>query len=336
MEKQYQALEPDLKRIALMEQNIAEFHHFFESTPLEIVSYILRNQFKPYYFIRPPIWRIMLRSMLSKDRALPAFTSTGVVRSGTSSMSNYIMQHPAVLLPIAKELNANIPKLSFIKAQFPTMKEMEQVKAKYGTAMTGDCSPVMPSMTALHWLKTINPDMKIVVTLRNPAERTLSHWRWYKLISSRFDKDPLWHNMPEIEEALHMEMEDFYRGTCGFTTFSGTGGTGFIRHSCYLPFLKQLFNQVPKENVHFVVAEEFFREPGKITQGVYQFLGLPEYNPVEVKETNPSPKVDIPDGLREELADFFKPLNEELYDFLDRDLGWESTNSSQNMKKPTP
>ena len=332
VEEKYQKLEPDLKRIALMEQNIAEFHHFFESSILEIIGYVLRNQFKPYYFIRPPAWRIALRSIISKDRALPQFTSTGVVRSGTSSMSNYIMQHPAILLPIAKELNANIPKLSFIKAQFPTNREMEKVRAKYGAAMTGDCSPVMPSMTALHWLKTINPDMKIVVTLRNPAERTISHWRWYKLISSRFDKDPLWHNMPEIEAALQMEMEDFYRGTCGFTTFSGTGGTGFIRHSCYLPFLKQLFNQVPKEHVHFVVAEEFFRNPNEITKEVYRFLGLPEYEPVEVKETNPSPNVEVPDSLHQELADFFKPLNEELYEFLGRDLGWESVNASPKLK----
>lgn len=316
-------IKPDLKRIAQMEQNIKDFHQFFDSNAWQKLGMFVRNQFKPYYFIRPPVWRILLRGMISKDRALPAFTSTGVVRSGTSSMSNYIMQHPAVVLPIAKELNANVPFLNFIRAQFPTNREIEKAAEQYGTAMTGDCSPVMPSITAVHWLKKINPDMKVVVTLRDPTERALSHWRWYKLIASRFDHDPLWHNMPDIAESFAMEMEDFYRGSCGFTTFSGTGGSGFLRHSCYLPFLKQLYCQVPKERVHIVSAEAFFAKPERITREVYDFLGLPDYQPVPVEETNPSPKVAIPDGLREELGAFFRPLNEELYDFLDRDMSWD-------------
>lgn len=315
-------IEPDLKRIAMMQQNITDFHKIFESNNREKLGLFLRHQAKSYYFIWPPIWRILLRQMVSKDRALPAFTSTGVVRSGTSSMSNYIMQHPAILLPIAKELNANIPRLSFIRAQFPTNAEVEKVRKKFGVAMTGDCSPVMPSMTALFWLKPINPDMKIIVTLRDPVERTISHWRWYKLISSRFDKDPLWQNMPDVETVLRLEMEDFYRGTTGFTPFSGIGGTGFVRHSCYLPFLKQLYQQVPAENIHIVSAEEFFEKPNEITKGVYRFLGLPEYEPVEIIETNPSPKVPVSAELKQELATFFQPLNEELYQFLGRDMGW--------------
>lgn len=316
-------LTPDYRRIAQMEQNIRDFHRFFDSNGWQKLGLFLRNQVKPYYFIRPPVWRILLRGMLSRDRALPAFTSTGVVRSGTSSMSNYIMQHPAVVLPIAKELNANIPFLNFIRAQFPTNQQIETVRKRYGVAMTGDCSPVMPSITAVHWLRQINPDMKVVVTLRDPAERVFSHWRWYKLIASRFDHDALWHNMPDVETSLRMEMDDFYRGSCGFTTFSGTGGTGFLRHSCYLPFLKQLYRQVPAERIFIVVAEEFFADPSRIARDVYRFLGLPDYQPVPVEETNPSPKVVISDELKQEVRQFFRPLNQELYDFLDRDLGWD-------------
>lgn len=319
-----QLLTPDYKRIAQMEQNIRDFHRFFESNAWQKLGLFARNQVKPYYFIRPPIWRILLRGMLSKDRALPAFTSTGVVRSGTSSMSNYIMQHPAIVLPIAKELNANVPFLNFIRAQFPTNKAVEKARRQFGTAMTGDCSPVMPSITAVHWLKQINPDMKVVVTLRNPTDRVFSHWRWYKLIASRFDHDKLWDNMPDMETSLRMEMQDFYRGSCGFTTFSGTGGSGFLRHSCYLPFLRQLYQQVPAEKIHIVVAEEFFADPDGVTREVYRFLGLPDYQPVTMHETNPSPKVAIPQQLDADMRTFFRPLNEELYSFLDRDLGWDA------------
>ena len=316
-------LAPDHQRIAMMQRNIADIHAFFHADGKGKAKILLRHQFKKHYFILPPAWRIMLRMRSADQRMTPSFCSTGVIRSGTSSMSNYILQHPAVVMPLSKELGALSPRMKAVLAQFPKNSEAEKVRALYGSATTGDCTPILPGLTQLYWMKAVNPDMKYVITLRDPVERTLSHWRWHKMITRVFTDDPLWRCMPDMEQSLRMEMRGFSGGDVGFITFCGASSTGFVRQSCYLPFLQQLFAEVPSENVLIVQAEKLFREADDIAAGVYDFLGLPDYKPVHIEETNPSDPIQASDALREELQTFFRPLNEQLYEFLGRDFSWQ-------------
>lgn len=316
-------LKPDTQRIALMQQNIADIHAFFTSNNKGKAKILFKHQFKKHYFILPPAWRIMLRMRNADKRMIPAFTSTGVVRSGTSSMSNYLLQHPCVVMPLSKELGALSPRLNAIKAQFPTLKEQQHVEQKLGMAITGDCTPIVPGLTQLYWMKAVNPDMKYIITLRDPVERTLSHWRWHKMITKPFDQDPLWQEMPTMEQALRQEMEYFDSGTVGFITFCGASSTGFIQQSCYLPFLQQLYKEVPKDNIMIIQAEAFFKDQANTAKRVYEFLGLPAYDPVDIKETNPSDNIIVSDELRHELSCFFKPHNQRLYEFLKQDFNWQ-------------
>lgn len=316
-------LQADHQRIAMMKRNIADIHAFFKADKKGKTRILLRHQFKKHYFILPPAWRIMLRMGSADKRMLPDFCSTGVIRSGTSSMSNYILQHPCVVMPLSKELGALAPRLNAVRAQFPLQKEADEVRQRHGVAMTGDCTPILPGLSQLYWMKAVNPGMKYVITLRDPVERTLSHWRWHKMITRVYDDDPLWQYMPDMEKSLRLEMQGFADGDVGFVTFCGASSTGFVRQSCYLPFLQQLFREVPQENVLILQAEELFAKPDELVRGVYQFLGLPDYQPVHIEETNPSDAVDVSDELRDELRRFFRPHNERLYEFLGRDFGWQ-------------
>lgn len=316
-------LQPDHKRIARMQQNIADIHTFFSSDSKGKAKILFLHQFKKHYFILPPAWRILLRMGSANRRMVPAFTSTGVIRSGTSSMSNYILQHPCVVMPLSKELGALSPRLNAVKAQFPTLQEQQQVEQKYGIAITGDCTPIVPGLTQLYWMKAINPNMKYIITLRDPVERTLSHWRWHKMIIKPFGNDPLWAQMPDMEKTLRLEMEHFASGTVGFITFCGASSTGFIQQSCYLPFLQQLYREVPRENILIVQAEKFFQNRAATARRVYDFLGLPAYDPVDIEETNPSEDIVASAELRAELAAFFRPHNQRLYEFLGTDFGWQ-------------
>lgn len=318
-----QPLLPDPQRIALMQQNIADIHAFFAGNGREKAKLLFLHQFKKHYFILPPAWRILLRLGSADRRMTPAFTSTGVIRSGTSSMSNYLLQHPCVVMPLSKELGALSPRLNAVKAQFPTLKEQQQVAQQYGMAITGDCTPIVPGLTQLYWMKAINPQMKYIITLRDPVERTLSHWRWHQMIIRPFRNDPLWKEMPDMEQTLRLEMAQFANGTVGFITFCGASSTGFIQQSCYLPFLQQLYREVPRENILIIQAEEFFRKKAETAAEAYRFLGLPPCTPVDIEETNPSDPIEASPALKKELADFFRPHNERLYQFLGRDLGWQ-------------
>lgn len=312
----------DHQRIAMMEKNIADIHAWFNSDGGGKAKILFKHQFKKHYFILPPAYKILWRMRSADKRMIPEFSSTGVIRSGTSTLSNYILQHPCVAMPLSKELGALSPRLNAVKAQFPLIKEGEAIQQRLGYVTTGDCTPIMPGLTQLYWMKAVNPSMKYVITLRNPVERTLSHYRWHTMIADGFKDDPLWSQMPDGENILRDEMKGFAEGHLGYVSLAGAANTGFVRQSLYLPFLKKLFEEVPKENIHIIQAENLFSDAEQVIQGVYQFLGLPDYQPVAIQETNPSKPIAMSDKIKQELADFFRPHNEALYEFLDRDFNW--------------
>jgi len=316
-------IEPDLARIKMLESAVHDFHLFFATKGAWAKAKMLwRHQFRDFYFVVPPIWRVLLRTRNWQQRMIPAVTSTGAVRSGTSAMSNYILQHPAVVTPLSKELSAAVPKLSFARAQFPLEKEAEAVRAKYGVAITADCTPIAPAISWIYFGKALNPNMRVVLLLRNPVDRVISHWRWDTMISAMFRSDPVFQYLPGFSESMRIEMRDFARGGCGFHLSSGAGRSGYLRHSVYLPFIRVLFEQVGRDNVKIVNANAFFKEPIRYAREVYDFLGLPDYTPIEIKETNPSPPMDLDDSIRDELSAFFAPMNQELYEFIGQDFNW--------------
>lgn len=61
----------------------------------------------------------------------------------------------------------------------------------------------------------------------------------------------------------------------------------------------------------------------KTVKEVYRFLELPSVDPLVVDERNAGPPAVMPDRLRRELSEFFRPYNEALYELLGTDFGWE-------------
>lgn len=290
---------------------------------LQRLALSIRRHFLPYYFMAPPFWRILLRNAQSKKRAQPDFFSIGAVRSGTTLLSDYIMQHPNVVLPLAKEIAIKTsPTMSLIKAQLPTLKEMEASASTLGKAITGYCSPVVPSMLFPSLAPNLNASGKVIFIMRNPVYRTFSHWRWDQLFMERVGKDALWKNFPDFDELIDKELElSRYAATTGFT-IAGSGVGGYLQHSNYVGFTKLLLEQFSKEQVLFLNADEFFSDAITTSRRVYQFLDLPDYKPAAMTVRNAGPPGTIKPQTRDRLIEFFKPLNEQLYELIKMDMGW--------------
>jgi hypothetical protein len=286
----------------------------------------LRRQFLPYYFVGPPRWKILLRTNLGKRRMTPTFASLGAVRSGTSLLADYIIQHPCVVLPLAKEIGfSHLPFKHLIKAQFPTEKERSRIERQYGgTAITGYCAPIMPYAGFPYLASEVlsESETRFIIILRNPVERTFAHWRWDSVLLRGVKQDPLWKRFPDFGEAMRLELEYIQSGGGGLATASGVGGCGYIQHSIYLPFLQVLFRIFDKRNVLFIKAEDFFADPVSTAMAIYRFLDLPDYEPIRVPIKNAGPPGEMDDATRSLLADFFEPLNRELYTFVKSDFAW--------------
>jgi len=282
--------------------------------------------FRSYYLVRPPISRVLLRAAVPGDRMTPSFASLGAVRSGTSLLADYLLQHPCVALPLAKEIGMGyLPLKRLILAQFPTRREQRKIEAEYGAgcAVTGYCSPIVPYLAFAHLAAELAPGMRFILILRDPVERTFAHWRWDEVLSAPVRRDPLWRRFPGFDECVRLELESMRSHGGGVTTFSGVGAGGYIQHSIYLPFIKNLFRLFDRARTMIVDAREFFADPEGIAKTAYRFLGLPEYEPVRMPVKNAGPPGTMSESTREALRDFFRPLNQEIYQFLGRDFGWQ-------------
>jgi len=319
------SLVADPKRIRTLQGPYEDYHKFIDSrTGIgERIRLFVRHQFRSYYFMLPPLYKMAWRSLSWEKRMVPDFTSIGSVRSGTSSLSNYILQHPAVLLPLVKEIAPPVPTMAFVRGHFPKKTEALKVKEKYGIAMTGICTPSVPNPNFLYMTKAVNPNIKTVVILRDPVDRVISMWRWNQYIMGTVKDNPLWACMPDFKEAMRFEFRELRENGCGLLANSGAGKSSYLRHSIYLPYLMNLYDHFPADRILVINANDFFADAVTVAKSVYRFLGLPDYEPVEVEETNASPPLDLDEEIKQELIEFFRPYNEKLYTFMGKDLGWK-------------
>ncbi|PWB83443.1 MAG: hypothetical protein C3F11_06615 [Methylocystaceae bacterium] len=315
-------MQVDPDKVAILEAPYGDFRKRMNSTNrLRALAGMVEHQFRPYYFLNPPRWRIALRAMNHKSRMKASFVSIGAVRSGTSLLSSYILQHPHVAPPLAKEL-VQFPQLKYMEAQLPSRREQLRLERRYGGATTGYFTPIAPDLLSIFLMKALCQDGCVVVILRDPIDRAFSQWRWDRMRNSRILSDPLWRFVPDFETLAKIEREAICSGGSGPSSLSGNR-VGYLQQSIYLPFLRLLFDGFPRDRVFIVDAAQMFRDPARLAKDVYAFLGLPYFEPMLIRERNSAPEAAMSERLRSELSEFFRPYNEALYEFLGIDFGWE-------------
>lgn len=316
----------DQKRIDTLQRPIAGFRRRSEANGAwRRLSLAVAHQFERYYFADPPKWRVWARSLIGRERMEPSFASIGAVRSGTSFLSAYILQHPHVVLPLSKEIFFT-NTMRALMAYFPTRAAERAALRRNGGAVTGYCTPVMPDPLWIFLIKAMFPDIRIICILRDPVERAFSHWRWDRKRFLRLKaKDPYWKGFPDFKTFIEAEKASIRGGGMEPQAFSGMRA-GYLRHGIYAPFMRLLFEQFGRDRIFIVNAAEFFQDPASTAKEIYAFLGLPQVEPLLIEERNSGPSGELDDGAREDLAAFFQPYNEELYALLDKDFGWGAAN----------
>ncbi len=323
-----QPLNADLYKIALLENSVRDF---LDSHDVHASASIFQKlKPKPYHFVYPSVWQIALRNLLPHEAMTPDFACTGAEQSLDDLLAHYVMQHPCVALPLSKNLSL-IPvyKEKFIKAQLASKKQGEKISRRFGLAKSGFFSSIQPSTSWIYWLKSLNPNMRIVLCLRNPVDRVLDHWAWNKMLASEIMKDPIYDELPGLSATLKMEMDQTPECGNGMNFFIGVGATGYLRHSIYLPFIKELHNVFGSDSVMIVDANELKENHTEVIQKVYGFLSLPEYIPQKMENIGNPPErfrnLHDEQEVRRDLLDFFKPYNEQLYAYLETDFKWEAS-----------
>lgn len=213
------------------------------------------------------------RLSTASTRALPDFIIAGAQKCGTTSLFNYLSQHPNILPSVIKQvryydggLDPAVDNyelgLDWYRSFFPRKEELVQ-----GRAITGEASPMyLFHPLAAERIRRDLPDVKILITLRNPTARAISHY--HHAIRSHEEELPFLDALRAEEERLQPSLQQKDYRSFSFTRHS------YKARGIFSPQLDRLYNLFPSENILIVQLEDLSRDAPAELRRVFEFLGV--------------------------------------------------------------
>lgn len=268
------------------------------------------------------------RRLTADSRVLPSFLIIGAAKCGTTSLYNYLLQHPQVLPCFTKEVHYfdyNYHKgEQWYRSHFPLRSETERCgEANGAPCATGESSPYyLAHPLAPERVRRDMPSVKLICMLRNPVDRAISSYNNQVRLGIETLKD--FESAIDSEEDRIHGHEERLRADPSFSSFEHKYFSYFKR-GCYADQLQNWFSHFPKEQVLVLQSEPFFTHPSGAFRQVVDFLGLRAWEPPRYMVFNAGGEYrEMKAELRERLLVRYQPHNERLFELIGRRFeGWE-------------
>ena len=254
-------------------------------------------------------------------RVLPDFFVIGAGRTGTTSLYHYLDQHPSLSKSAYDELgyfdDSYHLGLNWYRFLFPSIFTKYLIKLKTNNFMTYD---VTPSYVRRPWnakrIKKLFPDTKLIVILRNPVDRTYSHYH----LAEQFGETRT------FEEIVKEDMDNILNWNIDLKDdnyFANKVEKSFLARGFYAEQLSIWFKLFSKNQIMIVSSEQLASDTKNTMNSIFQFLNLPKFEIPNTKKVNVSQYSKMNSSTRKLLINFFKPYNESLYNFLNVNFEWD-------------
>jgi Sulfotransferase domain len=291
------------------------------------------NRFNPKSWFRPAKFTNLnnrndrwYRFLTSPARMLPDFIIIGVQKGGTTSLHRYLSSGASVLSAQIKEVHyfdRNYTKgVYWYRANFPLLFRKQYLTSKYRqNYLAGEATPnyfFHPQVPAR--VAQLLPHVKLILLLRNPVDRALSHY--YHQVRSKRETLTFEEALAAEPERLKGEVQkimadDEYPGFA-YRTFS------YLTRGHYIDQLKRWSALFSKDQLLILKSEDLFERPAEIFNQTLGFLKLPPQPALEFRPINSGSYAPMNAATRRRLVDYFAPYNQQLYEFLGVDFGWDA------------
>jgi hypothetical protein len=258
--------------------------------------------------------RLELQLRLRDERALPAAMIIGAMKSGTSSLHNYLTQHPGVIAPLRKEVH-------YFDLQYG--KGERWYRANFGKAgqagLNLDSSPYyLFHPLAPQRAHALLPEAKLIVLLRDPVRRAYSHY-WHERDKKR--------ERLSFEDAVAAEPErvgdDEQRLARGEIEQSHAHQhCTYLARGRYAEQLERWLRFYPRERLLVLQFEDLGRAPMVTLHRTLEYLGLPALGRVKLEPRNARKYPPIKPATAERLREYFAPHNAALEALLGEPVRW--------------
>lgn len=190
---------------------------------------------------------------------LPNFLIIGVQKAGTTSVYNYLRQHPQIYMSPVKETNflekdwEELPKSQ--KAKIDTFEKYCQLfEGVQNEIAIGEASPnyLFHYESSSKRIQRYVPNAKLIAILRNPAERAYS--------------DYLMHIRDAIGNGERTSLSDQikFKANKSFV----------IRKGFYYTPLKHYFETFGKDKINVYLYDDLCKDSGEFMREMYRFVGV--------------------------------------------------------------
>lgn len=266
------------------------------------------------------LWRY--RRVTWRSRSLPEFLIVGAQKSGTTSLFDYLKQHPQLVPSYKKEVHFfdgglhpkrdNFKKgQAWYRAHFPLMKNVDAHSRVF------EASPLyMFNPLGSRRIFNLLPDVKLIVVLRNPTERAISHY--FHEVRKGCELLPIQEALWEEDRRLASVIADKDYKNDVFRRQS------YKSRGLYMQQLTRLLNNFPRRQLLVLNSESLFCEPGDTLRKVFEFLGVdPGFQAKELRPRNiATNRSEVDPSVYEYLNNYFAPHNKDLYELIGEDYGW--------------
>lgn len=189
----------------------------------------------------------------------PDFFIVGTPKSGTTSLFNYLEEHPEVFVPMVKEPHyfsqPEVANTYYKTTLIDTLQEYLHLYKEAGKFKAiGDLSSsyLFHGQSALR-IREFNPEAKIIIILRNPAERAVSHY----LMDLHLDliQKPLQEVLSHPEENTQ-----FYEQ--------------YVELGMYSRQVENYLKTFGAHQVLLLLSDELFLQTEKTIARIFEFLGV--------------------------------------------------------------
>ena len=244
------------------------------------------------------------------------FIVAGAQKSGTTALHYFLKKHPQIALPDRQELHFfDDEEIFSCPADYERLHRHFQPVARsirllFATARQATAGEVTPSY--LYWKPAVeriwnyNPQIKLVILLRNPIDRAFAHWNMQRFK----DREPL-----DFLDALKEEPRRIAQPlTVESRRFA------YVNRGFYSEQLERVFKFFPREQVKIVKFEDFRDRKQEMLDEIFEFLGVKPLRGVRDKDQNVVPyERAMTPGERKYLSGVFSAEITKL----EQMLGWD-------------
>lgn len=259
---------------------------------------------------------------------LPNFLVIGANKSGTTSIYHYLKQHPDVFMSAKKEPGffafwgedmTGLPIAPHIVNSLPDYEKLftdvrderavgEASSIYYYAAYYSGC---------IERIKQTIPEAKLVVVLRDPAERAYS--AFLNRVAWGYER------LSDFSEAIREELA-LPNGLC--ETYAAPKNRRvlghYVRMGFYYRSLKLYFDHFNREQIKVFLYTDLVEDPRKMMKDLFDYLGVySDFKPdVSVKHNVRNEKAQSlrPNKMRQELVQLYREDTLKLQDLIQRDL----------------